>query len=74
MAEHVIEANDLIATLEAQRNEAQNAAARAGAAATSALRRVEALEKELEALKAENADLKGKLSAATDAENVAKAA
>lgn len=52
MADHVIEANDLIATLEAQRNEAQNAAARAGAAAASALRRIEALEKELADAKA----------------------
>lgn len=58
MADHVIEANDLIATLEAQRNEAQNAAARAGAAAASALRRIEALEKEL-------ADAKTSLAAAT---------
>jgi len=51
MADLTITHDDLIATLEAQRNEAWNAAARAGAACAAAQRRIDELEKECAAVK-----------------------
>lgn len=69
MAQLQVQHDDLIATLEAQRNEAWSAAAMAGAAVRAATRRIEALEKEL----AETGALVGKNGGVEAAQEAAAA-
>jgi predicted transcriptional regulator len=57
MAQLSLQNEDVIATLQAQRNEAWDAAARAGAACAAAGRRIDELEKELVEAKARISDL-----------------
>lgn len=57
MADLIIQQSDLIDTLEAQRNEAWNAAAKSGAACASLVRERDGLRKELETAKARIVEL-----------------
>lgn len=58
MAKVTYQDSDVANTLEVQRNEAWNAAARTGAALTAAVRQIDDLEKQLAEVQSENAKLK----------------